>query len=158
MEKPLEKRFTTDEEWKRIAEKKRIKIRKYSLADYPSVREILQASKLFYEPNDSESNLRRVIGDDPDSILVAVENRRVVGTAFTESGFIPFIFRVAVHPEYRNRGIGEKLMQSAEEVLKNKGHSEANILVAIDESENQLRYERQGYEKGHTYVWMEKKL
>ena len=135
-----------------------MEIRNYNPSNYREVREILEAGKLFYEVCDSEKNLERKIQKEPDSILVAVEDGRVVGTAFIISGFIPFIFRLAVHPNYRNRGIGMKLMQFAEQVLKEKGHSHANILLAVNDEELQKLYERHGYEKGNTYVWMEKKL
>lgn len=135
-----------------------IEIRNYQASDYQVVREILEKGNLFYDVCDSENNLERTIKQEPDSILVAVENGKVIGTVCTVSGFIPFIFRLAVHPNYRNRGIGMKLMQSAEQVLKKKGHSHGNILVDANDTELQKMYERHGYERGHTYVWMEKKL
>lgn len=135
-----------------------MEIRNYRISDYREVREILEAGKLFYEVCDSKKNLERKIQKEPDSILVAVDDGQVVGTTFIISDFIPFIFRLAVHPNYRNRGIGMRLMQSAEQVLRETGHSHTNILVAANDGDLQELYKRHGYEKGNTYVWMEKKL
>ena len=69
-----------------------------------------------------------------------------------------FLFRLAVHPEYRGKGIGKALMQRGEEILRGKGCNHVNIIVASDDTELQSYYERQGYEKGNVYVWMVKEF
>ena len=82
----------------------------------------------------------------------------VVGTQFIVEDFLPLMFRLSVHQDYRNKGIGKALMQQGEKVLRQRGYNHVNILVASDDTELQSYYERQGYEKGNTYVWMVKEL
>jgi len=135
-----------------------VDIRCYQTTDYLAVRRILEAGELFWDVSDSRERLRRKIQDDPDSILVAVEDERVVGAQFIMTDFMPFLFRLAVHPEYKRRGIGGALMQRAEELLRKRGHNHVNILVEANDVELQESYERRGYEKGRTYTWMVKEL
>ncbi len=112
-----------------------IEIRSYQNSDYQAVREILESGKLFWERSDNEESLERKIKQNPDSILVAVEDGRIVGTQFIVEDFMTFLFRLAVHPEYRRRGIGAALMERGEEMLRQRGHKHVNILVETSDAE-----------------------
>ena len=133
-----------------------IEIRDYQVSDYPQVREILEKGDLYYEPVDNEQSLERKIKRDPESILVAIDDGKVVGTQFIVEDFMPFLFRLAVHPEHRNKGIAKDLMRKGEDVLKSRGYDRVNILVESDEQELQEYYERKGYEKSRIFQWMER--
>lgn len=135
-----------------------MEIRTYQNEDYAAVRDILEKGGVFWEKSDSEEYLRRKSEENPDSMLVATEDGRVVGTVFAVFDFMPFLFRLAVHPDYRRRGVGTELMQRAEEAIQGKGYNRANILIAADDTELQEMYERMGYEKGHLYRWMVKEF
>ncbi len=135
-----------------------IHIRSYQTSDFQEVREVLEKGNIYWDTPDNEQSLERKIKDHPDSILVAVEDGRVVGTEFIVEDFMPFLFRIAVHPEYRGRGISKELMQKGEEILKERGYNNVNILVAVDDLGLQELYQKRGYEKGRKYVWMTKEL
>lgn len=137
--------------------KSQIGIRNYLPDYYEQVKQLLINGGLYYEPMDSFERLQEKVSRDPNSILVALELDRVVGTvSLMEDGRIGFIFRLAVDPESRNRGIGRALMEEAEKELFRRGHQEINILVEETDPELQGYYERQGYEKGTAYRWMSK--
>lgn len=134
-----------------------LSIRNYSPDDYGQVKKLLVDGGLYYEPMDSEERLQEKISKDPNSILVAVESNRLVGTvSLMEDGRMAFIFRLAVDLQHRNKGIGTALMEEAEKELFKRGHEEINILVEEDNTELQEYYERQGYERNHVYRWMAK--
>ena len=135
-----------------------VQIRNYQISDYQQVREILEKGNLLWELSDNEQALERKIQQRPDSILVAVEDGRVVGTQFIIEDFLPLLFRLSVHPDYRGKAIGKTLMKRGEELLKQKGYNHVNILVASNDTELQNYYEKQGYEKGNSYVWMVKEF
>jgi len=135
-----------------------VEIRCYQLQDYHAVREILEEGGIYWEPSDSEQALRKKVREHPDSILVATKDDRVVGTQFISADFLPFLFRLAVHPDYRGEGIGMELIHEGEKILRSKGCNHVNILVAAEDVELQGFYEKQGYEKGHTYRWMTKEF
>ena len=133
-------------------------IRNYQTSDYQQVREILEKGNLYWNLSDSEQALEKKIQQHPDSVLVAIEDDKVVGTQFIVEDFLPLMFRLSVHPDYRGRGIGKALMQQGEETLRQKGYNHVNILVASDNTELQKYHKRQGYIKGNSYVWMIKKF
>lgn len=135
-----------------------IKIRNYEHLDYSQVKEILEKSCLYWDPVDNERSLEKKIKMDQDSIILALDDNQIVGTQIVVLDYFPFLFRLAVHPDYRKRGIGTMLMKKGEEVIKSKGFNHVNILVAAEENELQEIYERLGYEKGNKYVWMTKEF
>lgn len=88
-------------------------------------------------------------------ILVAEIGEQIVGQIFvqlrsvqydinqkTPSGYF-HAFRV--RPEYRNRGIGTRLLLEAEAALKTKGRLRALITAAKDNPDARRLYERLGY-------------
>jgi len=134
-----------------------INVRNYTVDDYEPVRQLLVDGGLYYEPFDSPERLPEKISKDPKSIIVATEAKRVVGTVrFLEDGSMAFIFRLAVNPADRNKGIGKALMEEAEKELFGRGYREINILVEEGNAELQEYYGRQGYERGNGYRWMTK--
>lgn len=134
-----------------------ISVRNYSPPDYERVKQLYIDGDLYYEPFDSFERLQEKISRDPNSILLALESDKVVGTvSLMEDGRMAFIFRLAVDPEYRNKGIGKALMEEAEKELFKRGYPEINILVEEENMGLQEYYERQGYEEGTAYRWMTK--
>ena len=133
-------------------------IRAYLESDFPQVKEVLEKSGLYWDKADNEESLKRKINEDPESIIVAIEKGQVVGTQFIIRDFSNFLFRLAVHPDYRDGKIARELGKKGEEILRVRGANHVNILVEADNLQLQRVYERYGYEKGHTYVWMVKEL
>src|SRR3989344_260088 len=126
----------------------------YSNSDYNPVREILELGDLFWDVSDSEENFNRKIKESPESILVAVEGKKVVGVGMVVLDFIPLLFRLAVHPDYRGRGIGKLLLERREQIVKKNGYNHVSLLIADSNTELQKRYETYGYKKGGSYTWM----
>ncbi len=133
-------------------------IRSYTPSDYKEVKKILELGDLFWEVSDTVEEFRSKIQRDPESILVAVEDGRVVGVQFIVMDFLSFLFRLAVHPNYRNSGIGQTLILKGEEIIKKRGHSHINVIVNADNPKLQEWYIKKGYQQGHNYVWMFKKF
>lgn len=61
------------------------------------------------------------------------------------------IHDIAVLPEYRERGIGRKLLATAEVVARKNGCARINLEVLEDNPAKRL-YEREGYEAKSTYM------
>ena len=135
-----------------------IQIRNYQPTDFAQVRDILEQGGLFYEQIDNANALEKKVKQAPDTIIVAVDDGRVVGTEVIIPDLFPFLFRLAVHPDFRKRGIGKQLMQRGEEILRSKGYDHVNILEASNDLELQEYYKKHGYEKGNTYTWMYKEF
>ncbi len=135
-----------------------MKIRHYRPSDYPYVKEILEQGGLFWEISDSDEQLKRKIENDPGSIIVAEEDGKVVGTNFMVFDFLPFMFRVAVHQDHRGSGVFGQLMDRGEQMIKERGYHHVTVLVNTNHPEVQELYQKRGYAKGNTYVWMTKEF
>lgn len=62
--------------------------------------------------------LDRLIARDPEALIVAEEERRIVGTVIAGwDGWRGSIYRLVVAPRYRHRGLGRRLLAEAESRL-----------------------------------------
>ncbi len=130
----------------------------YSDDDYQKLKELLEEAKLFVDYLDKREIINRKTEQDPESIIIAKENDRVVGSIFfVYDPWMSSIFRLCVHPEYRNKGIGSALMDKAEENLRDRGVETVGIYVEKD-NESIDFYSRRGYKYFGDYNAMEKKL
>ncbi|OGC59218.1 hypothetical protein A3A70_00805, partial [candidate division WWE3 bacterium RIFCSPLOWO2_01_FULL_42_11] len=135
----------------------KIIIRNFTQSDYPFMRQILEEGGLFDSNIDNEARVLEKISRDPQSTIVAEEGGKIIGTlSIMEDGQLAFLVRLAVKKEHRGRGLGTKLMQEAETILKARGYEEVHILVNEKDPELQDYYERLGYGKGQVYQWMYK--
>jgi len=67
---------------------------------------------------------------DIDLLLVAECDGRIIGTVLGGwDGWRGNIYRLAVIPEYRRRGIGSALVREVENRLKSKGAQKISIMV-----------------------------
>jgi GNAT superfamily N-acetyltransferase len=57
----------------------------------------------------------------------------------------PDVEDLLVHPDWRRRGIGTKLLLAAEATAQARGYSEIGLSVALDNLEAQRMYARRGY-------------
>jgi ribosomal protein S18 acetylase RimI-like enzyme len=71
---------------------------------------------------DSVDELTRLAREYPDLLLVAVDDGRIVGSLLAGwDGWRAGIYRLAVTPEYRRRGVGRALAKEAEVRLHARG-------------------------------------
>ncbi len=79
---------------------------------------------------DRLEELVRLISENSALFLVAEDNGRLVGTVIGGwDGWRGNIYRLAVLPEYRRRGVGRALIQEAEHRLSDMGTRRLSILV-----------------------------
>lgn len=84
--------------------------------------------------SDTVDDLEKEIQSDGGFLLVAEYEDRVVGTVMGGwDGWRGNIYRLAVLPEYRLRGIGRRLVREVEVKLAAKGARKISILVEKNE-------------------------
>ncbi len=95
-------------------------------------------------PQEIEKKLQR----DPDLFLVAEEEGRIIGSVIGGfDGRRGLIYHLAVHPQFRQRGIASLLMEEVEARLRAKGCLRAYLLVTIDNEEAMRFYENRGWKQ-----------
>ena len=78
---------------------------------------------------DTVADIQRTI-ESQASVLVAEANQRIVGSLIaTFDGWRGNMYRIAVHPDYRRRGIGRVLVEEGERRLTKQGAKRITALV-----------------------------
>ena len=109
--------------------------------------DILKIEKLsFTTPWSKQAFLSELLDNDRAYYLVAKVNDRAVGYIgiwlVAGEGHIT---NVAVHPDYRGRGIGNRLMLAIEELAKKRGATRMTLEVRVSNEVAQALYRKLGY-------------
>ena len=136
-----------------------MRIRHFTMEDYPRVRTLWQVCHLLLGEHDSREQIERKLERDPDLFLVAEENQAILGVVMgTWDGRCGWVWSQAVDPVCRRTGIGRRLMDELERRLREKGALEIMLFVDRDSLEAQDFYEASGFGFRRQSVVMAKSL
>ncbi|KGE19480.1 GNAT family N-acetyltransferase [Paenibacillus wynnii] len=127
-------------------------VRSFQLSDVSPVTELLQTALSEECYTSTMEPFSRQLSWDSDLIVVAEEEGEIVGALIgTIEQNHGCYFRIAVHPDYRRRGIGRSLVTAMEnrfQARKVKG-----IFVAVDEHNAAALplYEAMGYDENQIF-------
>lgn len=126
-----------------------VKIRQFSPQDFESVAKISQES--FPHPW-SEEYLKKVSQDHARDILIAESDGQIVGyiLGYIKSDRSGSIKILAVDPDYRRQGIGQKLINAALEKMKKSGCEEVFLKLRTNNSTADNFYQEIGFERDKT--------
>ena len=97
--------------------------------------------------NKPELSIDKKLSVNDDLFFIAKESNQVIGTIMAGyDGHRGWVYYVAVHPDFRRKGIGTALMQRAEKSLWEIGCSKLNLQIRADNSHVQTFYESIGYD------------
>lgn len=110
-------------------------IRNYKDEDFPQLEKLLKEGGVYNEildpPQFFRKNLRKKSELDPDSIIVAEENGKVIGAIILIYDPLRcFLLTVVVDKSYMKRGIGSILGQIAEQRMRVRGAEKLVGLVS----------------------------
>jgi len=84
-------------------------------------------------PTDSAADVERLIARDPEALVLAVDGDELVGSVIAGwDGWRCHLYRLAVHPAHRRRGIGRLLVEHAERRFTASGGKRADAMVLDD--------------------------
>ncbi|WP_433803564.1 GNAT family N-acetyltransferase [Actinomycetospora sp. CA-084318] len=97
-------------------------------------------------PTDRPEALRGLLERDPDALLVAAEGGRLVGTVIAGwDGWRAHLYRLAVLPERRRRGIARALLEAASERLVALGAVRLDAMVLEGNDDGRRLWASLGY-------------
>jgi ribosomal protein S18 acetylase RimI-like enzyme len=100
---------------------------------------------------DTPEALRRLLGTDPGALLVAERDGAVVGALVAAwDGWRGNMYRLAVDPPHRRRGIALALVRAGEARLARCGARRVTALVAHDEADAVGLWAAAGYARDET--------
>ena len=107
-----------------------IVIRPCRVEECRSVLSLWERAGAIPSPTDSLGELEQLIAHQPDGLLVAVQDGVIVGSVIGGwDGWRGNVYRLAVAPEARRRGLARRLVDDAERVLKARGARRISALV-----------------------------
>lgn len=134
------------------------------ISDVPTMIEWGKNNKELWAGEDTGWYLPETLKDlikDPkqDVILIAKDGTTAVGMCLVHSlrewAYCAALF---ITKEYRGRGVGTLLLNEAMDRIKKQGIKYFSLLVEVNNTEAQKFYNANGFKKGYTHHWMEKKL
>lgn len=123
-----------------------LRIRSAALSDVDAVlgfwREAAEGTSI----SDDRDGVARLITRDPDALLLAERDGRLVGSVIAGfDGWRCHLYRLAVHPEQRRQGIGSALMAAAEERFVGLGGRRGDAMVLERNETGQHAWRSAGY-------------
>jgi len=92
--------------------------------------------------------LERLLGDRPGSLLVAELRGRIVGALIaTWDGWRGNLYRLAVLPEHRRRGVALRLVRDGERRLVTRGARRISVLAGREDATAAALWAAAGYER-----------
>jgi ribosomal protein S18 acetylase RimI-like enzyme len=99
-------------------------------------------------PVDTPTAVHALLARDPDALTLAVDGGRIVGSLIAGwDGWRCHLYRLAVDPRSRRRGIARALIAAAEDRFREVGAGRVDAMV-LDENDSARRaWERVGYRR-----------
>ena len=114
--------------------------------DIPSVLRFWKLATLETSTTDDELGVADLLARDPDSLLLAENDGRIVGTLIaTWDGWRGHLHRLAVDPEARRRGIAGALLAEGERRLRSLGARKIQAVVLADNTTGRAFWDAVGY-------------
>ncbi len=97
-------------------------------------------------PTDTEELVETLLARDPDACILAEVDGQVVGSVIAGwDGWRAHLYRLAVHPSVRRRGIGSTLLEAAERRLRALGATRLDAMVLEGNDLGQATWRAAGY-------------
>lgn len=107
-------------------------IRLMTLSDYEQVYKLwLSCTGMgLNNLDDSREGIERFLKRNPETCFVALKDEKVVGVIIAgNDGRRGYIYHTAVNPDYRNQGIGRKLVDNVMIALEKEGINKVALVV-----------------------------
>lgn len=136
-----------------------MKIREFTIEDYPAVRELWRAVGLELRPGDDLEDIKLKLKRDPDLFLVTEHDGRIVGSVIGGwDGRRGWIYHLAVSPNYQRIGIGSGLVKQLEARLVAKGAKMVNAQVHKLNAISTTFFKSMGYDERSHLVMIGKQF
>lgn len=123
-----------------------MKVRPYMETDQEDVIFLWDECGLVTPQNNPIKDIERKLKVDPDLFLVGIVDNKIVATVMGGyEGHRGWINYLAVKPSEQRKGYGQSIMQSVEQLIKEKGCAKINLQVRTSNEQVTAFYSAIGY-------------
>ena len=136
-------------------------IRKMKISDHGQVYSLWLSCKGMglNDLDDSEEGIKKFLDRNPETCFVAEEDDKLVGTIIAgNDGRRGYIYHTAVAPDFRGRGIGTELVESAMEALRSLGINKAALVVFSKNTDGNAFWEKLGFTERNDLTYRNKTI
>lgn len=127
----------------------RFAVRPAGLDDVDAVLDLWRsAAENESRPADTREAVFAVLERDPAALLVAVSDTELIGSLIAGwDGWRAHLYRLAVRPDYRRRGVGQALLEAAEARLAGLGARRFDAMVLDGNELGRRLWQAAGYRR-----------
>ena len=117
-------------------------------ADVPGLLSLwAEAAENDSRPTDTREAVLALLSRDPDAVIVAAEDHgELAGSVIAGwDGWRYHLYRLAVRPAWRRRGVGRALLSAAEDRFEALGATRADAMVLVSNDLGQRLWQASGY-------------
>ena len=109
--------------------------------------------------DDSKEGIDKFLKRNPDTCFVAEDSDKIVGAIIAgNDGRRGFIYHTAVDPDFRNQGIGTKIVYAAVDALKESGINKVALVVFDRNKDGNAFWKRVGFTARDDLVYRNKAI
>lgn len=136
-----------------------VNIRVMTIADYDGICDVWKDHNGINPVDDSLEGFTKYLKRNPTTSFVAEDNGKIVGTILAgHDGRRGFFHHVVVLPEYRNQGIGRKIVGHAIEALEKEGINKVALVVFEDNQLGNAFWEKLGFTVRDDLIYRNKSI
>jgi ribosomal protein S18 acetylase RimI-like enzyme len=99
-------------------------------------------------PADTRQAVTTLLGRDPEALILAEQDGELIGSIIAGwDGWRCHLYRLAVRPGWRRKGVASVLLRAAEDRFKRLGASRADAMVLDDNGLGQNLWRASGYSR-----------
>lgn len=121
-------------------------IRAATLGETAEILSLWQVADAVPSRTDDPEGIQRLLEKDPGALLIATADGKIVGTVIAGfDGWRGLMYRLAVLPEYRRRGIATELIEAGERRLRDVGGRRISAIIMLEHADAVATWESNGY-------------
>ena len=121
-------------------------IRAATLGETAEILSLWQSAEAVPSATDDPDGIQRLLEKDPGALLVATADGKIVGTVIAAfDGWRGLMYRLAVLPEYRRRGIATDLIAAGEHRLRDVGARRISAIIMLEHADAVATWETNDY-------------
>ena len=136
-------------------------IRKMNIDDYDDLIKVWKEAGLLYRPKgrDRKNKISKELKKPSTNILLMEYEHNIIGSILvTHDGRKGWINRLAIAPQFRNKGLAQKLIAEAEKILIQQGIEIIACLIEDWNEQSIKLFQKVGYKKHTDIIYFTKRI